>query len=269
MTRCRTVFCRIIFGSGLALLAAGPPQNGHAAPFAAVYDVYWAGLPAGRIRLGIGADRGHYRDEIAIRTEGLPHLVTRFRGVATAEGRLAPQRPAEPQRYDAVYDLRKRRDREISMRFVARGGASVAEPGPGATDHDSPIAEAFRRNAVDPLSAYERIREALRAALDGGPESFTVPVYDGARRFDVLGRLLPKSDGSTHTLKVLFTMRPIAGFKGAPRNGGDPDSAPRPTRMTFSDDARLLPLSATASVYWLPLVVQLDHICTQPEACGL
>jgi hypothetical protein len=251
------------------VFAAAAPAGGRAEPLAAIYDAFWAGLPAARIRLEIDGGAGRYRDAIVISSDGLPRLVTRFRGNATAEGRRGPQRPAEPLRYDAVYDLRKRRNSRISMRFVDRAGARIAERGPDDTSRKPPLAEAYRRDAVDPLSALERIREALRAsALDAGGPGFTVPVYDGARRFDVRGRVLPQADRGDHALQVLLTLRPIAGFKGESSDDGDPENMPRPARLTV-DDRQLLPLSVEVKVYYLPLVVRLDHVCPTPSACRL
>jgi hypothetical protein len=153
------------------------------------------------------------------------------------------------------------------MRFVSRGGASVAERGPDDTSRKPPLAEAFRRDTVDPLSAFERIREAVRAARETGRRGFTVPVYDGARRFDMVGRVLPLSSGGDHAVQVLLRLHPIAGFRGESSDDGDPDSAPRPARLTVSDDARLLPLSVEVKIYYLPLVVRLDHLCSTPAAC--
>jgi hypothetical protein len=155
------------------------------------------------------------------------------------------------------------------MRFVARDGARIAERGPADTSRKPPLAAAFRRDAVDPLSACERIRQALRAALDAGRERFTVPVYDGARRFDVLGRVLPKTGSGERIVTVALTLRPIAGFKGESSDDGDPDNAPRPARLTFTADARLLLLSVEVRVFYLPLVVRLDHFCPAASACRL
>ena len=192
----------------------------------AVYAAYWAGLPAGEIRLKLHDAAAAYRDEIEIRTIGLPALLSKFRATALTEGRLAADRPAEPSHYDATYDLRKRRDRRISMHFVPRGGAVIAERGPDDTSGKPPLPEKFRSNSVDPLSAFERVRGALRAPRRSADNSFTIPVYDGARRFDILGHILPKKDASEGTLRAELTLRPIAGFKGETSEDGDPDSAP-------------------------------------------
>jgi hypothetical protein len=106
-----------------AVLVSGRPA--HADGFAALYAVSWAGLPAAEIRLVSRSGDGRYEDTIEIRSTGLPRLLTRFHGTARSEGRLA----ADPARYDTTYDLRKRHNSHISMRFVDRGGAVIAERG--------------------------------------------------------------------------------------------------------------------------------------------
>ncbi|HJU17498.1 MAG TPA: DUF3108 domain-containing protein [Stellaceae bacterium] len=255
---------------GLALLAAGWPRAGGAGDLTAVYSATWAGLPAAEIRLTLHDGAPRYDDSIDIRTRGLPHLFTHFRGTATATGRLSDKLPAAPSTYEAIYDLRRRRNRRINMRFVDRGGARVIERGPGDTSGKPPLPEKFRTNAVDPLSALERIRQALAAARGTG-RSFTVPVYDGARRFDVVGHVLPKDRQSPGTLRLTLTLQPVAGFKGPalragargdPSKGssedGDPDDAPRIVDLDVSDDARLLPLRLTVPIWYLPLTVRLD-----------
>jgi hypothetical protein len=238
----------------------------------AVYSAFWAGLPAANIRLklGDGSPRYHdepgYHDEIEIATLGLPHLFTRFRATASAEGHRTADRPAEPLHYLAVYDLRKRHDSRISMQFVRRAGAVIAERSTDDTSRKPPLVEAFRKNTVDPLSALERIREGLRAMRGGG--SFTIPVYDGARRFDIVGRVLPKKkDDADGVLRAELTLRAIAGFKGETSEDGDPDDAPRKVELTVTDDARILPLSIKVPVFFMPLVVQFQRLCALSDPC--
>jgi len=234
----------------------------------AVYAAYWAGLPAAQIRLTLTEDKAAYRSRIEITTEGLPALLSRFRATAVAEGRLAADRPVQPKRYDAVYDLRKRHNSHISMLFIDRAGAFVAERGPEDTSHKPPLAEGFRRNAVDPLTALERIRGALRVLKQLPEGSFTVPVFDGARRFDIIGRILASTDTADGMLRVELTLHPIAGFKGETSDDGDPDNAPRKVALTVTNDERMMPLSITVPVFYLPLVVRLDHLCTTTDTCS-
>jgi hypothetical protein len=63
-------------------------------------------------------------------------------------------------------------------------------------------------------------------------------------------------------------LRPLAGFKGQSSDDGDPDDAPRPALLTLTDDARLLPLSLTLQVFYLPLVVRLDEVCPGSKSCS-
>jgi hypothetical protein len=229
----------------------------------ALYRAYWAGLPAGEIRLTLRDDAAAYRDQIDIRSQGLARLITRFRGTAVTEGRLASGRRPEPFRYEAAYDLRKRRDRKLRMHFTPKGGAVIAERGAADTSRKPPLPEEFRRDVLDPLSALTAIRRELR---QGNRGAFSIPVYDGARRFDVIGRVLPKRAGQP-VLDLELTLKPIAGFKGETSDDGDPDNAPRPVRLTVSDDNRLMPLSMEVSVAYLPLAVQLSRWCAAAAAC--
>ena len=230
----------------------------------ALYQATWAGLPAGQIRLTLRDDGGGYRNEIGITTEGVARLATRFRATAVSTGRLAGT-TAAPAQFDAYYDLRKGKDRRLAMRFVTRGGGAVADRAPEDTSKKPPLAEEFRRNVLDPLSALAAIRQGLR---DRSRTQFTVPVYDGARRFDVVVQVLPKNRGAESVLPVHLTLRPIAGFKGESSEDGDPDNAPRPVALTFTDDARLMPLSMSVSLYYLPLTVELKQWCKPGERCG-
>jgi hypothetical protein len=244
----------------LMALGAGPARADESQ---ALYQAYWAGLPAGQIRLTLREDGTSYRNEIGMTTEGMARLATRFRASAISQGRLAGA-TAAPAQYDAFYDLRKAKDRRLALRFVARGGAAVADRAPEDTSKKPPLAEEMRRNVLDPLSALAAIRQGLR---DHTRLEFTVPVYDGARRFDIVVRALQKKPGSG-VLPVELTLRPIAGFKGESSEDGDPDDAPRPVALTLSDDARLMPLTMSVSLYYLPLTVELTKWCQPGAACG-
>ena len=235
------------------------------------YTAYWAGLPAAQVRLKLSGDAAGYHDEIEIRSEGLPRLITHFRADARADGRLAFGRPAEPTHYDALYDVRKWRNSRIDMRFVVRDGGVIAERTAEDTSKKALLAEKYRRDIVDPLTAFEVVRSAVAAAGARGAASaaaFTVPVYDGTRRFDVVGHILPKAEQPPGNLRIALDLRPIAGFKGQSKVDGDPDNAPRPVSVTLTDDKRLLPISMTLRVFYLPLVIQLDRVCTGPNACS-
>jgi Protein of unknown function (DUF3108) len=252
---------RRVAAASIAFVLAAANGSARADGVVAKYSAYWAGLPAAQIRLKVSDAAASYHDEIEIRSEGLPSVFTRLRGTAQATGRLMPGQPPDPSRYDALYDLRKRRHSHIGMRFVVRDGASIAERTADDTSRKPPLAEKYRRDIVDPLTAFERVRAAIAAHKAEPNTTFVVPVYDGARRFDVLGRILPKAQQSPGVLQVELSLRPVAGFKGESSEDGDPDNTPRPVALTMTDDARLLPVSMTVQVFYLPLVVRLDRVC--------
>jgi len=229
----------------------------------ALYSATWAGLPAAHIRLTLHDSADGYRDEIAIGAEGLPWLVTHFRGTAVAQGRIGAGNAPSPAHYDANYDLRKRKNRLLRMNFVARDGAVFAERGPGDTSRKPELKDQFRRNVIDPLSVITAIRVAVRR----GETTFTIPVYDGARRFNAEVKVLPRNPKDPG-LHLALLLRAIAGFKGESSDDGDPDDAPRPVSLTLSDDGRLLPLSMSVKIWFLPLDATLERVCAAGDPCA-
>jgi hypothetical protein len=229
----------------------------------ALYRVTWAGLPAAQIRLTLHDGGGAYRDEIAIGTQGLSWLVTHFRGVAVSEGTVTTGGAPTPRDYASNYDLHRRKDRALRMSFIARNGMVISERAAGDTSRKPELAEPFRRNVIDPLSVMTLIRAAVRR----GETAFTIPVYDGARRFDAAVRVLPENPRNPGVYLALM-LRAIAGFKGESSEDGDPDDAPRPVSLTLSDDGRLTPLAMSVKLWFLPLDAALERICDADNPCA-
>lgn len=250
----------------LLVMALALARPARAEEVIAFYRATWAGLPAAEMRLAFGGGDARYRDEIHIETKGLARLFTKFRGGAVAEGRLGDDGLATPSRYDALYDLRKRHDSRISMRFIGRHGVVVAERTPADTSRKPPIDETFRRDVTDPLSALASIRHVLkvRPLKPGG--QFKIPVYDGARRFDIAVRVVAVG-GEDNLVQLKLSLVPIAGFKGGSSDDGDPDDAPRPVDASFTNDAALMPVSMRVSVAYLPLVIRFQHRCETFAGC--
>jgi uncharacterized protein DUF3108 len=241
----------------LGLLAFAPAAR--ADDIAALYHAEWAGMPAGHIRLILHETADGYRNEIAINSEGFPRLVIRFRGTAVAEGKFAGAATV-PARFDADYDLRKQKDKRLRMAFARTGGSLVAERGAADTSQKPPLAEKFRRDVIDPLS----VLTLLRRALIHGDTALTIPVYDGARRFDTMVKVLPR-DPKEPGVRLALSLKAIAGFKGG--EDGDPDDAPRPVAAVFSDDKWLMPLRMKVPIWFLPLEVRLVRYCTAAQPC--
>jgi len=254
---------RSCLGLGVAACLLASPA--HAEDLVAVYQAYWAGSPAAILHLTVHDGPDGYRHEISIRSEGLPKTLTRFRATAVASGGFGPGAAPEPVHYGARYDLRRHKNRILNVLFILVRGVRTAERGPHDTSTKPPLAENFRRNVIDPLGALAAIRHELQRFPD---RPFTVPVYDGARRFDVEVRPLRREAGDPPRRQLALTLRPIAGFKGESSDDGDPQNAPRPVELMLSDDARLMPLSLSVPIYYLPLTVDLVQWCTAAKPCA-
>lgn len=229
----------------------------------AFYQVTWAGIDAAQIRVTRHNGPDSYHTEMRVSTEGLPWTLSHFRSASVVEGKLDGGILPEPIRYDATYDLRKRKHSQLRMSFVPRAGAIVAERGPGDTSRKPELPEKFRRNVIDPMSALV----AIQAALRRGETAFTVPIYDGARRFDAEVRAVPR-DPNEPGVHLAVMLRAIAGFKGESSDDGELDDAPRPVSLTLSDDARLTPLAMSMSIWFFPLEVKLVRLCVNDTSCA-
>ncbi len=189
--------------------------------------------------MSLGRSGDDYRNQIEIVTAGLPRLLTKFRALAVDGGRVAVDGTLTPSEYDARYDLRKRHDSRVNLTYRQRDGALIAERGAADTSGKPPLAESFRRDALDPLLALAVVRHELEAHRVRPAPVIIVPIFDGARRFDVIANVVDPGT-KDHLIRLKLTLRPIAGFKGETSEDGDPDSAPRPVDAAFSDDAALL-----------------------------
>jgi hypothetical protein len=254
----------LLAAATVALTALGRPAA--ADPLAAHYTASWAGLSAGEIVLRLDDEGATYRGEAEVSTAGLPHLFTRFRGRAAAEGQLFADGAVGPERYDARYDLRKQHDKGISMRFVRAGAAVLAERGPGDTSSKPPLPEASRRDVVDPIGALIALRHQIRAGVLRRTGRIFVPVYDGSRRFDLEGRAEPAAGEGV--LRLVLELRPLAGFEGEASDDENPDEATRAARLELSDDERLIPLRMEISIAWFTTIVALDHLCVAATPCA-
>src|SRR5207248_2366663 len=142
----RMATARRLFGAAAAALIVCVSGAAFAAETAALYHAYWAGLSAGDIRLVLRDDPSGYRDEIAIRSAGLPRLITRFQGTATAEGRLAADRPTRAER-DLILARRRFRLADVLDRAAMRFDAEEGK-GPRHQHHANPEKDEGRQHSL-------------------------------------------------------------------------------------------------------------------------
>jgi Protein of unknown function (DUF3108) len=257
-----------LLAAPLAGLAATSP--GAAEPQTLRYVATWAGLPAGEVHLQLAEGASAFRAQIDISTVGIPRWLTRFRARGISEGALPADGLATPTRYDAAYDLRSRKGKRISMRFVGNGRDSIVQRGPEDSAEKYLLPTALLTDVVDPLAALARMRDALRTGL-AGRGHFSIPVFDGKRRFDVEEHAVTREtreigDQKLPVLHLSLLLHPIAGFRG---DDGEPNPDPKPRGLDvlFSDDGSFTPLRLEVTVAWLSMVVELAQRCGSAAPC--
>ncbi|HUN52768.1 MAG TPA: DUF3108 domain-containing protein [Candidatus Sulfotelmatobacter sp.] len=261
-----SIAAAILALASLAHAAVGAPAQYR---FAAT----WADLPIADIYLTLDDQGDGYRAAIDIRSLGLMKLLSKFGAHGTAEGKFTADGGILPTRYDTDYKLRKKRNHQ-NLLYVRTGDGTTAERGPADTSSKPPVDPAFRRNVVDPLSALAALRERMRRHALAAGDDFTIPVYDDKRRFDITGRLLGPQELELNGTKVKalrfhLLLTPIAGFRSAAEEGEDIENKPRPVDLYLSDDARLVPLELSLSVFYLPAVTRLVGACSEAAPCTI
>ena len=263
---------RTVSSAAAAFIYLASQTNGAAgAPVEYRFAATWADLPVADIFLTLDDDGDSYRTAIDIRSLGLMKLLTKFGAHGAAEGEFTADGNIMPTRYDADYKLRKKRNRQ-NLLYVKASGGTTAERGPADTSTKPPIDMAFRRNVVDPLAALAALRERVRRHVLAAGDDFTISAYDDKRRFDINGRLLGPEDLDLNGTKVKalhfrLLLTPLAGFRSAAEEGEDIENKPRPVELYLSDDARLVPLQLSLSVFYLPAVTRLVGRCTEMAPC--
>jgi hypothetical protein len=253
---------------GLVLL------GGHAAAADTLnlrYEARWAGLEVADIVYALRADGRSYDARMTIATRGFAWLVSKFQGGASALGAIDGD-ALLPRAYDALYDLRKRKDKRAVILYRDIPEGRLAYRGAGDTSDHPELDERHRRNVLDPLTAFAAIRQRLKNPAARRERAFAVPVYDDQRRFDadgaVTGRETLRIGGRTvAALRIDMVLRPIAGFHSG-QHDEDPEDTPRPVRLFLSDDETLTPLRAEVPIAFFTTVIELVADCGR-DPCGL
>lgn len=177
------------FSAALALgpmLALGPIPAAHAetGSVQATYDISLAGVPIGVARVVARINGAAYDVDLNARLTGLAGVLTSGKGGATSTGTLnggTTPTPASLAVVSATSDFK----RTLRMAFDQGrvGAVEIVPPLEGWERPDRvPVTDSHKRGVVDPLSALLM----PVAAGDGGVCPRTIPIFDGATRFDVV-----------------------------------------------------------------------------------
>lgn len=244
------------------MVAGVPAARGE--PLIAYYEATWASLPAAHLIARFDDRADTFHDELQMDTVGLPRLLLRFRARAESAGRFEDDGTTRPSRYAVDYDLRRYRSQRVRVAYVTRDGATIAERTAEDTNRKPALAEEYRRNVIDPVAAFARLRHYLTARGAKPGDHFTIHVFDDVRRFDIAASVVA-ANAADKSIHVHLELIAVAGFKK--RGDRDAEDAPRPIEVFFRDDGTMLPTRLEVSVGFLPLVVRFDHRCADMAHC--
>jgi hypothetical protein len=171
--------------SGLlaAAFLAGAASFASAEPLNARYDILVGGLVVGKASISGEVGPKSYSLSLSASMTGLIGAVTGGKGSASSNGRFSGGRAVS-----GGYALRASNGSQSrTVRIAMSGGNAqrpVVDPPFVASPERAPVTDQHRRGVVDPLSAL------LMPVKGGDPFdkancNRTIPVFDGAQRFDV------------------------------------------------------------------------------------
>jgi hypothetical protein len=167
-----------------AILAISAAPAG-AASLKADYGISLAGIPIGSATLTADLTGDRYKMEIQARMTGLVGAITGGAGGATATGSVGGARPL-PGSY-AMTSRSSSDQRTVRLGLNSGNVASVDISPPIEERADRvPVKDPHKRGILDPVSALLMPVMGHGDPLDPGVCNRTLPVFDGAARFDVV-----------------------------------------------------------------------------------
>jgi hypothetical protein len=178
---------KLLCGLGAAALIGLGPQPAAANSGSVVirYDLTLAGLPIGTATLTVNvADGGPYTIGAAAKVGGVISLISDGRGSASATGRLGPVQP-EPSTY-ALNTKSEDKPQTVQM-AISDGTVTAVALNPELAPRPDriPVTPANKHGVIDPLSALMVPVAGSGSALSPDACKRTLPVFDGAQRFDI------------------------------------------------------------------------------------
>ncbi len=281
-------------GGLLALTAASIPswaqdaaQNERLA-----YSLMVGGLHVGDAVVSLAQDSDNYTTGLKLTAGGVAKWVREFRADLSGEGTFATSEnavtllPSSYRRdwsgseidssllmtYDPATRLTSTKERYIQRETGEELSYDELpwNKNDRGRDKKKPVPENQRTGAVDPMAAFIAARHQVMAqGADKAPVKFRVPVYDGQRRYDIVGtssapRGVTINDKQYNVITVNTTLVPIAGF--SPR--GEERMQESRGKILFTADDRFIPVQVTIENDLLSGVMNLTADCNfTPEAC--
>jgi hypothetical protein len=187
----------------VAVALSGSPAPVGAETLKIVYGISLVGLPLGSADLSTTVDGSKYKVEVGAKLTGLAGLLVGGKGAASSAGAVPGPQP-QPSTF-AVTSRSGKEERTVRMGLTAGNVAALDIAPPLEEKPDRvPLREAHKRGVVDPVSALLMPATASGSVTDPANCNRTIPVFDGAARFDVV-----LTYGETKTVDKLGYSGPV------------------------------------------------------------
>jgi hypothetical protein len=277
-----------LIGAGLLLpplqaRAENPAQDERLA-----YKLMLGGLHVGDAVVALNQTASGYSTEMKMAAAGAMRWVQSFRAEVSGRGAfVAPAASATP--FASFQPLEFRRAwsggelaNNMVMTFDPETGAAVTKerifnPLTGAEVRREdlpwnrrnpfvPVPDELRTNALDPMTAFVAARSQVMST--GGPaKTFRVPIYDGSRRYDIVGNTAPVrtvmiNGAEQAVIPVTAKIEPVFGFIRRSQKTMQGTEG----KLYFTPDARFIPVQVVVGNDYFSGVMNLAADCREDAA---
>lgn len=225
------------------------------------YDVYWNGLPLGRVRITAKEDDFTYKLVVDSKTRGLADIFAESKSVAFAQGRMADGEYIA-SRYESRSDSENKR--HTVMTYDETGAILTRDRTPQDDPAWRPVVPLSEANtATDPITAFFVLRQRMHQNIASNIKETQVKTYEGARLalfdFTVVSRASLKiMKQSVNAINIVPKRTILNGYTPKEQKKfakGDPT-----VHVYFSADGRFIPLLAEVKLPFGTLKAELTEV---------
>jgi hypothetical protein len=254
------------------VLTAAPVRAEQDAPLNLRYGLYWAGFQIATLTLEHEIQPTRYRSRLLIETVGLVEKLVHYRAKTLATGSLGEGDSLLPVTYRSEYRSRKKDRRSVVKFDPASGDVVELENTKRGKPDGSKVPEALRRNVIDPLTAFLRIRDHIATA--GQDETFAAQIFDGRRRYDLAAEVVGRDRAwvagrQQRVVRLALTLEFLAGSNADDMEKVAADDDRIEAELLLSDDQRLLPLRLSLLDTVIAGSIELLQDCSGEAGCQL
>lgn len=226
------------------------------------YNIYWNGLPLGRVRVQVDETSSTYHAVVDTKTRGLAEMFSPVRGYVVTSGIKDIMGEYIPTDYRSENkDDDKTAVTEISYSSEGDIAASKRTP-PDDPAHRPPVAMEDLYGAHDPVSAFLMLRRNMMANLKAKQPETSVRTFDGRRLAEFTFRAINPGTKMIHgkivpMINMILTRKPISGYTEKELkkyDKGDPT-----VHVYFAQNGIFLPLSIEAQVMFGMIRCEIDE----------